>query len=202
MQQASRCDPTWHPVTLSMTDPGYDKPDCCKDVRASKGAITAFFSPKPQKHDKALPARSSDRAPPIASSAGPGGAATDITDTAGPATAGPGSTETTDTPGPSTTEAPGPYTAQTVGPPSLKKPRVCDWGATGPADSATNSHSATVSAAAEGSEAAAAAGSAGGHGLETVTGGSTQRGGSAAVRSAKGSGKRGREHDDPGLGFG
>ena len=168
-----------------MTDPGYDKPDCCKDVRASKGAITSFFSPKPQKHDKAPPASSSDTAPPVASSAGPGDA--DITDI-------------TDTPGPSS--------AKPMGPPSPKKPRVCDWGASGPADSATGSHQATVSAAAGGSEAAAAsagghgAASAGGHGLETVAGGSTQCGGSAAVRSAKGSGKRGGEHDDPGLGFG
>ncbi len=33
----------WHPVTLNMTDPQYDKADCASDVRKSKGSITSFF---------------------------------------------------------------------------------------------------------------------------------------------------------------
>ncbi|GIL55735.1 hypothetical protein Vafri_11265 [Volvox africanus] len=35
----------WHPVTPEMSKPGYDKPDCCKDVRTKKGSIASFFKP-------------------------------------------------------------------------------------------------------------------------------------------------------------
>ncbi|GIM04147.1 hypothetical protein Vretimale_8755, partial [Volvox reticuliferus] len=35
----------WHPVTPEMGKPGYDKPDCCKDVRTKKGSIASFFKP-------------------------------------------------------------------------------------------------------------------------------------------------------------